>query len=133
MNSYRVGSSFDDDGGDFLGEVIGSKGIGKVAEAIDAVPEFDGRYIDSIIAVRAVIAAELVAMLAGNGTGDEPMELFDWAADQNEIDWSLVHRAHDCMKVVLRNSDICEAWNKSFSSAKWRQRIEEAMIRLEHC
>jgi Domain of unknown function (DUF4259) len=101
-----------------------------IAQAVYAVPDAEEQYVESGMATRALVAAEVLAAQMGNESGDVPDELQSWIQSQDDPDNVLLVRALSAVRRVLRNSELRELWQESELYPDWRERIQSLMKRL---
>ena len=89
MGAYGISPFDNDDGLDFIAKIIGAEDMDVIARAVYAVPDADEQYVESGMATRALVAAEVLAAQVGNESGDVPDELQDWIQSQDDPDNTL--------------------------------------------
>lgn len=130
MGAYGVSPFDNDDGLDFVDEIISAEDMNLIAQTIYAIPDADEQYVESVTATRALVAAEVLAAMKGNESGDVPDELQSWIENQGDPDNILLDRARSAVRRVLRNSELRELWQESELFPDWRERIQYLMKRL---
>jgi hypothetical protein len=130
MGAFGISPFDNDDGLDFIAEIVGAEDMNVIAQAVYAVPDADEQYVESGTATRALVAAEVLAAQNGNESGDVPDELQEWIQNQNDPDNALIVRARSAVRRVLRNSELRDLWQESELFPDWRDRIQYLMKRL---
>jgi hypothetical protein len=130
MGASDTNPFHDDDGADYVAEIIAADEMNVIATAVYAVPEADEQYVETGTATRAIVAAEVLAAQIGNESGDVPEELQEWIQNQNDPDSALIGRARSAVRRVLRSSELRELWQESELFPEWRERIQSLLKRL---
>jgi len=130
MGTHTISPFGDDEASDFVAEIVKSEDMGIIADAVYAVSNSEDRYVESSTAIRAIVAAEVIAALLGNESGDEPEELQSWIADQYDPENELIDRARNAVERVLRDPELHELWRESELYCEWNTRIRSLLNRM---
>lgn len=131
MGAHGIGSFQDDDGADFEAEILASRDIDIVIDALKAVPDEDYEYVENATAMRALVAAEMIADQMGHESGDIPDDLHSWIHEFGDADNQHVHLAHSAVDRILRKSETRDLWQDSQHFTDWLVKTRNLLHRLE--
>jgi hypothetical protein len=132
MGAWGVGSWDNDDACDWVYELVESKDLSPVIEALRAVTDPDDAYLESPVCRLALAAAEIVAAAAGGpGTG-LPEEIEEWLDELSpNIDPKTRKWALSAVETVGREGELFELWRESDSFQEWREAVAALQSRLK--
>ena len=130
MGAHGVSPFQDDDGADFVAEIIKAKDLAVIADAVYSIPDSDDEYIEAPTATRALVAAEVIVFQFGRESGDFTDELQDWIEGQDDPDQILIERTRRAVKRILRDSELRELWKESQLLPEWEARTQSLLKRL---
>ena len=131
MGAHGIGLFDDDDGADFAAEILKSRSIGIIVDALKAIPSEDWEYIENPECMRALLAAELIAEQMGNESGDLPDDLHFWIQEFGDVDEDNIRLARKAVDRIIRNSETRELWNDTPHFEDWVRKTRNLRSRLD--
>ena len=133
MGAWGEGIFDNDEAMDFVGDVIETKDLSRVEEALDAVLEADD-YLEAPTATEGLAAADILARLHGHSgeTGDYPEELDAWVAKVKLTpSEEILKKARQVVeRVRTPPSELLELWSEDGDPAAWLATLDALMQRL---
>jgi hypothetical protein len=131
MGSWGPNSFENDDALDWVYDLEESTDTSVIVQALEAVTDNDGAYIEAPVGSVAIAAAEVVAALKGHGASSLPREISEWIEDKPRPDASLIGKARQAIDVVLAESELKELWEENAEDySKWVAALEQCKARL---
>ncbi len=134
MGAWGTGLFENDDALDFAGDVVERGGLALVENVLDEILDMGPEYLEAPDAEQALVAAEIVAALAGRPAPDYPDELAEWLDELDAVpDEALVDTARRAVQRVLTPpSELLELWEEAGEDdyAEWRVGVESIAARL---
>ncbi len=134
MGAWGTGLFENDEALDFAGDVVERGGLALVENVIEELLDMGDDYIDAPEAEQVLVAAEIVAALAGRPAPEYPDELAEWLDELDvEPDATLVESARRaCQRVLTPPSELLELWEEAGEDdyAEWRVGVEAIIARL---
>ena len=129
--AWGAGLFQDDLATDFANQIVDG-GVAVLHRTFDDATRVIGHLLYEP-AVRTLIAAEVLAALGGRPTKALPPELQDWVSGRHgeaipEALWPLSRIA---VERVKDDSEISELWARSSEFARWIDKVEDLLGRLE--
>ena len=129
--SWGAGLFQDDLATDFANQIVDSDGLAVLHHALAQAGQASGHLLYEP-AIRALISAEVVAALGGRPAKAMPIELSDWVARPHEtIPGELRRLARAAVERVKQDSEISELWARSSEFARWIDKIDDLLGRLQ--
>jgi hypothetical protein len=137
MGAWGIGIFENDSALDWVAELVEENDesiIYSTLASIDSnVESITDSYIEEPDATAILAAAEIVAYLSGNPSGDLPQEVVDWAEENKLNNLSeLLELARSSVKTVKKNSELRELWEESDEFDGWLSVVEELERRLQN-
>jgi hypothetical protein len=131
MTSWGAGIFQDDLASDFTAEIVESDGPAVLRRALSQAGQARGHLLYEP-AVRALIAAEVLAALGGRPARALPPEVTRWVADHHreDIAESLRPLAKGAIERVKEDSEIAELWAQSDEIGRWVEKVDDLLDRL---
>jgi hypothetical protein len=129
MGAWGTGIFDNDAALDFVGTVVETNDLSSVTKVFDEILAAAGEQLDSDLAERGLVVAEIVAALRGYA-GDLPEELEDWVADKDAVSTEMRIYAHGAVLRILNHSELRELWEESEAFEEWRQTVRDLLRRL---
>lgn len=134
MGAWGTGLFENDDALDFAGDVVERGGLALVENVLVELLDMGDEYIEAPEAEQALVAAEIVAALAGRPAAEYPDELAEWLDELDAVpDEALVDTARRTVQRVLTPpSELLELWEEAGEDdyAEWRVGVEAIAARL---
>jgi hypothetical protein len=134
MGAWGTGLFENDDALDFAGDVVERGGLALVENVLVEILDMGDEYIEAPEAEQALVAAEIVAALAGRPAAEYPDELAEWLDELEAVpDDALVDTARRTVQRVLTPpSELLELWEEAGEDdyAEWRVGVEAIAARL---
>lgn len=134
MGAWGTGLFENDDALDFAGDVVERGGLALVENVLVEILDMGDEYIEAPEAEQALVAAEIVAALAGRPAAEYPDELAEWLDELDAVpDDALVDTARRTVQRVLTPpSELLELWEEAGEDdyAEWRVGVEAIAARL---
>ena len=132
MGAWNIGSFDNDDASDWLYELEGSEDTAVIADALDAVANRRGKYLEAPECLIAIAAAEIVSALREQPAGCLPDNAAAWIEENRNLDVSnLVPVAQAVIERIRSNSELQELWDESEHASKWHSSLESLITRLK--
>ena len=134
MGAWGTGLFENDDALDFAGDVVERGGLALVENVIEELLDMGDEYVEAPEAEQVLVAAEIVAALAGRPAAEYPDELAEWLDELDAVpDAALVDTARRAVQRVLTPpSELLELWEEAGEDdyAEWRVGVEAIAARL---
>ena len=134
MGAWGTGLFENDDALDFAGDVVERGGLALVENVIEELLDMGDEYVEAPEAEQVLVAAEIVAALAGRPAAEYPDELAEWLDELDAVpDAALVDTARRAVQRVLTPpSELLELWEEAGEDdyAEWRVGVEGIAARL---
>ena len=134
MGAWGTGLFENDDALDFAGDVIERGGLALVENVLEELLDMGDEYVEAPEAEQALVAAEIVAALAGRPAAEYPDELAEWLDGLDAVpDDALVDTARRAVQRVLTPpSELLELWEEAGEDdyGEWRVGVEAIAARL---
>ena len=134
MGAWGTGLFENDDALDFAGDVVERGGLALVENVLEELLDMSDEYIEAPDAEQVLVAAEIVAALAGRPAAEYPDELAEWLDELDAVpDAALVDTARRAVQRVLTPpSELLELWEEAGEDdyAEWRVGVEAIAARL---
>jgi hypothetical protein len=134
MGAWGTGLFENDDALDFAGDVVERGGLALVENVLEELLDMSDEYIEAPDAEQVLVAAEIVAALAGRPAAEYPDELAEWLDALDAVpDDALVDTARRAVQRVLTPpSELLELWEEAGEDdyAEWRVGVEAIAARL---
>ena len=129
---WGAGLIQDDLATDFASQITEASGLDVVRHALTGAGRAPGHLLYEF-AVRALIAGEVLAALAGRPAKAMPPELQAWvAAHQGDaIADALWPLARSAVERVKEDSEISELWARSDQFSWWIEKVDDLLRRLD--
>jgi len=130
--AWGAGIFQDDLATDFAAQIIEGDGLAVLRRALAEAGQARGHLLYES-AVRALIAAEVLAALGGQPTAALPPELKDWVTGRRglEIPEALWPLSRAAVERVKEDSEISELWVRSDEFGRWIDKVDDLLGRLE--
>ena len=130
--AWGAGIFQDDLATDFAAQIVEGDGLAVLRRALAEAGEARGHLLYEF-AVRALIAAEVLAALGGRPAKALPPELQDWVSGRQgapiaDALWPLSRVA---VERVKDDSELSELWARSDDFARWIEKVEDLLSRLD--
>jgi hypothetical protein len=131
MTSWGAGIFQDDLASDFTAEIVESDGPAVLRRAFSQAGQARG-HLRYEPAVRALIAAEVLAALRGRPARALPPEVARWVAGhrRGDVAESLRPLARSAIERVKEDSEIAELWAQSDEIGRWIEKVDDLLDRL---
>jgi hypothetical protein len=134
MGAWGTGLFENDDALDFAGDVVERGGLALVENVLEELLDMSDESIEAPDAEQVLVAAEIVAALAGRPAAEYPDELAEWLDALDAVpDDALVDTARRAVQRVLTPpSELLELWEEAGEDdyAEWRVGVEAIAARL---
>jgi Domain of unknown function (DUF4259) len=130
--TWGAGLFQDDLATDFATQIIEGNSLDVVHHALTGAGQVRGHLLYEL-AVRALIAGEVLAALGGKPAKAMPPELQDWVAAHcgEAIADALWPLARSAVERVKEDSEISELWARSDQFALWIEKVDDLLGRLD--
>jgi len=130
MGAWAADSFSNDDALDWLEAFTAAPTLEMLRDTLDSILAED-EELEAPDCSEAIIAAEIVASLAGRPSKQIPDELKLWLATDHGLHVkSLTPLARKAMARILAGSELQELWDQSDSKVAWRAEMADLMARL---
>jgi hypothetical protein len=130
--AWGAGIFQDDLATDFANQIAESDDLAVLRRALADAGQARGHLLYEF-AVRALIAAEVLAALGGRPTKALPPELQDWVSGHRDeaIPEALWPVCRTAVERVREDSEISELWARSDDIGRWLGKVDDLLGRLE--
>ncbi len=128
---WGAGLIQDDLATDFASQIVEGNGIAILLRTLSGARNVPG-HLSYEPAIRGLLAAEMVAALAGHPAKAMPLELATWAAERRDdrIEPELRRLAVAVAERVKEDSELAELWARSSELAGWVAKVDDLLARL---
>jgi len=134
MGAWGTGLFENDEAMDFAADVVERGGLQLVEDVLEELVDLADDFVEASEGEQVLVAAEIVAALAGRPAADYPDELAEWLDGQEMApDDALIDIARRAVQRVLTEpSDLLELWEQAGDDeyAEWRAGAEALIARL---
>jgi Domain of unknown function (DUF4259) len=134
MGAWGTGLFENDEALDFAGDVVERGGLTLVENVLEELLDMGDEYVEAPEAEQALVAAEIVAALAGRPAAEYPDELTEWLDGLDAVpDSALVDTARRAVQRVLTPPcELLELWEEAGEDdyGEWRVGVEAIAARL---
>ena len=133
MGAWAEDAFGNDTACDWAGDFSDKPSMDKVTAAISAVVSEEG-YLDSDLAVEALVACEIVARLKGNwGQRSAYSESIDkWVETSNEVAGAelTANASAAIVRILADNSELKELWDEEEINEDWHREMDDLAMRV---
>ena len=133
MGAWGIQSFANDDAMDWLPILESSDDFTAVHDALDAVADSGGDYLEAPECSVALAAAEVVAAMRGRASPDLPAKVMAWVeARGGQMDPALVDLGRRAVDAVRGRSELSELWDEADPEDRdaWRAVVADLRARL---
>ena len=130
--AWGAGIFQDDLATDFAAQIVEGDGLAVLRRTFDDAARVRGHLLYEL-AVRTLVAAEVLAALGGRPTKALPPELQDWISgrEREPIPEAFSPLARVAVERVKDDSEISELWARSDAFARWIDKVDDLLGRLD--
>lgn len=139
MGAWGAKPFENDSAGDWLSDLLETEDLVFLEETIEFVlhyemgseePNFEAP--ESFVCEIGIAAAETVAALLGQQSGDLPDTLLEWIANKPKPSNELAKKAIQIIDIVENGSELAELWNEGGVDPEWAQELNGLRYRLNN-
>jgi hypothetical protein len=132
MGAWGAKSFENDDAMDWIAEIEESTDTEPMKEALEAVMEGEGEYLEAPECSITLAAAEVIAALKGAPSPDLPVEVNDWVGNHKQnVSSGLIELALKAINRIKTDSELKELWDETGDATEWYQAVCDLEMRLK--
>jgi Domain of unknown function (DUF4259) len=132
MGAWGAKSFDNDDALDWIAELEEASDTAPIKEALEAVIESEGEYLEAPECSTALAAAEVIAALKGAPGPDLSDEVNDWVGNHKQkVSSSLIELALKAINRIKTDSELKGLWDDTGDATEWYQAVGDLEMRLK--